>query len=545
MSRAHVNALPSVRIAITCAAPALLIGLLTLAPFLGSGFNIDDVTFLLQARHVLIDPLHPTAFDMVFDGDRIRLSQQIVTGPVMAYLLIPSVLLSKPEQVAHGIQLILLAVAVFSTARLALRLGLNRQQAAVAAVFVVISPAVLGMAATAMPDVPAMALSVAGMDQVVAWKQTRGRRNAIAAGLLLALAVLARPHVVLLLPCAALWLIDDDVWRSAPWRWLPAVFDKTMVPVILAFAAAALAVYVTRDPASGDTVAGAAVGRIEYNSLAFNLASFALHWVVAFPLAIAWPILRGRRFVRVARTLAAFSVGLFLVLTSGFLSTDWLWSLLIILCVGHGLDVLADIILDAWQRRDQTQIVLGLWLLLAVACAAYLQLPSKYLVPSAPAMALLIAREVRRRREHVAPLATVALAMLILGLLVLRAESELAEVGQQGGRVVSQQVKHGARVWLDGAWGFQWYGMAAGGVPLAETPPVAMPGDVVVAGPRARILRTHYPKKTLVSRSVYAARSGRVDGEGAGFFTNVDGPWPWSWNDGEIGRIEVWRIDPK
>ena len=66
--------------------PAAAVALAVLLPFLGKAFTIDDVTFLLQAKHILRDPLHPTAMDMVFHGVRLRLSHELVTGPVMAYL---------------------------------------------------------------------------------------------------------------------------------------------------------------------------------------------------------------------------------------------------------------------------------------------------------------------------------------------------------------------------------------------------------------------------------------------------------------------------
>src|SRR5688500_5085849 len=70
--------LPSFRVGISCAAPAVLLAPCVLLPFLQKAYTNDDVTFLLQAKHVMVDPLHPTAFEMVFHGDRMRLSQELV-----------------------------------------------------------------------------------------------------------------------------------------------------------------------------------------------------------------------------------------------------------------------------------------------------------------------------------------------------------------------------------------------------------------------------------------------------------------------------------
>jgi hypothetical protein len=534
--------------AAACGLPAAVLALAVLLPFLGKAFTIDDVTFLLQAKHILRDPLHPTAMDMVFHGVRLRLSQELVTGPVMAYLLVPSVLLGGAEWAAHSIQIVFLIVAAIGTASLALRLGLEVPQASAAAILVVVSPAVLGMAATAMPDVPAMAFAVAGVDRLLAWRTTRRPTTGLASSILLALAVLSRPHVILVLACASLWLIEEEreVWQ--PWRWPEALVRRSSIPIATALAFSWLVVYGTRDPSSGDSIATATLGRIQPEMVAFNLASFTLHWTLAFPLVFLWPLLRGRAFLRFPRIPLAFNAGMVLAVLGGVLAgPDWRKAIPLVLLVGLAVSTLVDVVADGWQRRDRTQLVLGLWLLVAAAAATYVQLPAKLLVPSAPAMAILISRELGSSWVT-APtrwlLFTTASVCLALGVLIIRADSALAEVGRQGGREARLREREGTKVWMDGSWGFQWYAMAAGAEPLAETPPFPRSGDVVVAGLEARLLRESYPNKTLVFRKVFAKPGGRVNGEGAGFFTNWAGPWPWVWGHGELARIEVWRIDP-
>jgi Dolichyl-phosphate-mannose-protein mannosyltransferase len=538
---------PSLRLAALCAAPAALVALAVLLPFLKKAFTSDDVTYLLEARHVLVDPVHPTAFDLVDQGIRIRLSQLFVTGPVMAYFLIPCVLLGGAEWVAHALQASLVVITALATAALGLRLGLSRAQASIAALFVVVSPAVLGMAGTAMPDVPAMAFTVTGMERLVAWLQTRRWAAAIAAAWLLALAALSRPHVLLIFVCAAVWLVSEQRWGAKPLRRQDGLFIRAFLILGFGLALVALVVYVTRDPASGDTVASATLRRVEPQRVTFNLASFAMHWVVAFPLGLAWPLLRGHRFLSSRRTYGAFALAAILVLSGDFVNPDWRWMLAILLAVGLGLDVLADILFGAWRRRDPTQLLLAMWLLIAVVAAPYLQLPSKLLIPSAPAMAILIAREVRlpdAASFRLKLLGTVAILGLIVGLLVIRADTAWAEIGREGGRVAGQLTSRHRRVWSDGASGFQWYAMAAGAEPLAETQPLPGPGDLVVASLHARLLREEYPNKTLFYRRIYAEPGGRVQGEGAGFFTNsAVWPLPWAWGHRELGRIEVWRID--
>ena len=65
--------------------PALLVAFAFTLPFIDKAFTVDDPSFLRMAEHMLADPLHPTAFDVVFHGRAVRASQG-VSGPVMPAL---------------------------------------------------------------------------------------------------------------------------------------------------------------------------------------------------------------------------------------------------------------------------------------------------------------------------------------------------------------------------------------------------------------------------------------------------------------------------
>lgn len=532
---------------IECGGPAAVIALAVLLPFLTKAFTIDDVTFLSEAKHLLVDPFHPTAFNMVGDGQRMRVSARLVTGPVMAYLLVPSVILGGAEWMAHAIQAILLSISAFATAMLGMRLGADKTRAAWAAIFLVVSPAVLGMAATAMPDIAAMSFGVLGMERISAWKIERKRSAAAMAAIFLGLAALSRPHAILLFGCAALWLYDQTHPTNGGDRSHAISLVRSIAPLVLGLAFIAAVVYVTRDPASGATVANATLERASTTRFAFNVTSFLIHWVTAFPLGVLWPFLRGRAFANPRRTLATYALGISLCILGGnFPVANW-WAVLVLLCICHGIDVLVDIFLDAWRRNDWTQLMLGTWLLIALPTAIYSHLPSKFLVPSAPAMAILLALRMPagyRVQRTLAPVALVSLAGLALGVLIILADARMAEIGRIGGRVVAREIAEGNRVWMDGWWGYQWYAEAAGAEPMARTPPYPRPGDVVVTSLGAVILRRSNLERTLLYRRVFDEEGGRIYSNGAGFFSNRIGPWPWVWGEGEIGRIEVWRIEP-
>jgi len=182
---------------------------LLLLPFLHSPFTIDDPVYLYEAQHVLQDPLHPQSFDLVWSlGLHLRASQILPGGLAVPYLLVPTVLAGSAEWAGHLTQLILLLLALYSVALLALRLGLDQKQAAIAALLAASAPAVIGIAGTVMPDVAAMLFSSLGMERIVAWREERKWQQGLLATIWLTLAILTRAHTLALWPAALVFLLD-------------------------------------------------------------------------------------------------------------------------------------------------------------------------------------------------------------------------------------------------------------------------------------------------------------------------------------------------
>jgi len=528
------------------ALPGVVLAGLILMPFLNKAFHIDDLTFLLQAEHVLKDPWHPTAFDMVFHGEKGRNSDGMVSGPIMAVLLIPSVLSGGSEWIAHLTQLVVLLVGLLALASLALRLGFSPVRASLATLLLACSPGVLAMTSSAMADVPAMSLGILAMERLHAWKREHRWWQGATAGVALALAALTRPQLLFLLPVGAIWLLTDETWKGVWLHWFRAFLKRTSLPFVIALVLIAATTHLLRDPQAGRNMAGATVNWASRRlvNLNENLANLPLQWVLSFPLAIFWVGIHGGRFSRSAVTLVAFLVGIELTLATHW--TNWYW-----LCApatGLGLAVLVDILVDGWRRRDHLQFVCGLWLLIAAPAAVYHHLPVKYLVPSAPAMALLIARDLdlKHRLRTFCLVTHVVAACLLLSVLIIQADAAQAEIGRRGGRLIAEKVRESPdrKVWLDGAWGFQWYGMKAGASPMTTTPPFPGPGDIIVVGPQGKLTNKLVPRRTRLFVKDYNTRGGRVMQDGAGFHSNPIGPLPWSWGKSSRGKLEVFSVDP-
>lgn len=518
--------------------------MLVLLPFLGMPFTIDDVTFLLQAKHVLVDPLHPTAFEMIADAHRIRLSQQLVSGPVMAYLLIPSVLLGGAEWAAHIIQLILVVVSCLATSRLALRLGLDRRGATITTLLVVVSPAVLGMATTGMPDIAAMAFAVLGIERYLASLEEKNLLAGASASVCLAIAALARPHAILTIPCAVFLGIAFLMTRTGSLSGLRSSIVRLAAPAVGAFVIWGVVTWIMRDPQSGQTVVATTAERINRKKLYTNVAGFFLNWVAAFPLGLLWPMLRSRGYANTARTFAAFMIALIPVRKGVYAEFAWWLVIIAIAWTGLGIDIFFDSLIDGWKRKDWTQIALLSWMSIAAPTVFYVHVPPKALVPAAPAMAIMLARAFRRsdatsRYRSLLASSTICVA---LGVLIILAEARFAFAGREAARTAGALMRQGHRVWVDGSWGVEWYGMQEGAEVMATTAPFPKAGDLVVQS-LGGVEVERFPDRTRLSARIFDGIGGIVQGQGAGFFSNGGGPLPWKLTDKEIARIEVWRIE--
>lgn len=526
------------------AAPAIVLAVLVLVPFLGKAFTVDDTVFLREAEHAISDPLHPTAFVMVWGEDAHRVAP--TSGPLMAWLLAPAILAGDAEWPAHLVQLAFVAVAVLATVALALRLGLSPAWSGAAGVLLATTPASLAMAGTAMADVPAMALGVAGLERLLAWKHERKLLQGVLAALLLGLAALARSHLLLVSGVGALLLVGD-FWKGSSWRaaaWAPWAVVAGAVAVF------AGVLVLTRDPGATAGLVGTTVEVTHLQRIRSNVAAYLTHWVLALPLAIPWCILRPRALLRRWWTLAV-GIALSAVLLKG---TNAPMAFAPI--PGLGLAVLLDVAIDGWTRRDAVQLALWLWLLVGLVAAPYAHLPSKYLLASAPAVALLVAREAssRDRRRELVALAPVAVAGLALGVAILRADAAFAGLGRRAAaELVGRPAAAGQRVWFTPHWGFQWYAERAGGRAMTLQPPHPAPGDLVVTSDNTdqsvlvlRALSLSYPGRLrTLARIEDRAPGGRImDADlNAGFFSNNWGFLPWAWGDDLLDGFDLLRIE--
>jgi hypothetical protein len=218
------------------------------------------------------------------------------------------------------------------------------------------------------------------------------------------------------------------------------------------------------------------------------------------------------------------------------------------LAIALAFVALADVLRDAWRRRDREQLLLGAWLLPALAALPYVHLPCKFVLVSVPAAALLIAGLLERRdaRLPAAVVGVVVAASAVLGVLIVLADSEFADAGRRAAALdIAPHVRAGEHVRFYGAWGAQWYAMQAGADVVAQGDPPPKPGDVLVlsAGTPGATPSDQPGLEQLTELDV-TSHFGQVMSmaERVGFYSNWYGYLPWTWRNGLIERVVVWRV---
>jgi hypothetical protein len=199
---------------------------------------------------------------------------------------------------------------------------------------------------------------------------------------------------------------------------------------------------------------------------------------------------------------------------------------------------------DAYQRRDCIQIFLWAWLLIALPAVAYVQLPCKYLIPAAPAAAILSAFLMHRKNNSGLLKCIAISAGIVLTLLISASDAQFAGSGR---RIAAEQIAprtaHGDRVWINSEWGFEWYAMKAGAIPLSKQPPHPAPGDVLVSSSVAPHLSLDlFPNAEPIASISVVSRFGRIMSKPAGFYSNGYGLLPWIWSNGEIERFTILKM---
>jgi hypothetical protein len=449
----------------------------------------------------------------------------------MGYALVPTVLGGAREWIAHVTQLVFVWIAIVAMASLVLRFGWTRGYATAGALLLVAIPPFLPMASTAMPDILAATVGLVAMERLAVWKAEGKWRQGVAAAVALGFAGFARPHLALLLPLGAFFLLENanrreilTLIRQRLWLWTPVLAGALLLSAIIV---ATRERSVMLDPPSIAT-------GLEH--IRHNLASYLMYFAFPLPLAACWVANRWKSGPRRLAVALSAAVACWILR-----STSTCLALV-------GLCVLADLLFEAWQKRDHEGLFLSLWLLIPLPIVYYAHLPIKYVLPCIPALILICFRLSVPFSPRIVRSAGIFLIVAGIGysLLILRSDAEFANFGRDAlDRLIRPQVAAGKKVWFGGQFSAYWYAPLAGAALSVPGGPQPQPGDLFVVGlyeGQATTLRRS-PHRTLVESVSHTYRFGRTMGGGMGLYSNQVGDWLWGFGNSGWDRYELWRID--
>jgi len=530
---------------LACAWPALLLAAACLVPYLNKAFVIDDPYFLTMARQIVKQPARPIDFEICWnDGHGCRNMYEITAGNLVmgqvgqGYVLVPTVLTGAHEWTAHLTQLVLVWIAIFAMTSLIFRFGWDRWHATAGALLLVAIPPFLPMASTAMPDLLATAVALVAMERLAAWKAEQKWSQGATAAVALALAGLARPHLVLLLPLAAFFLLDSinpteilAQLRGKLWLWTPVFVG---VGILLGL------VLAVREhnplPNSPAVVVGA-------SNMPLNLFAYLAYFVFPLPLSFCW---MANRFRTKRPSL------LFILIPVVLIPLFLRWNILAVAFLAIlGLRVLAGMLFHALKRRDHTNLFLLLWVLIPLPIVYYVHLPIKYLLPCIPAVILLCFRLLDSVSLKFARSAAFAIVLAGTGysLLILHSDAEFADFGRDAMfHLIEPHVAAGEKVWFPGQYWSYWYAPLDGATLTYPGGPQPKTGDLLVVDVFADSAGAHwplgrFPHRTLVDAISHKYSFGRTMGAGMGLYSNSFGFWLWGFGESDKDRFELWRID--
>jgi hypothetical protein len=522
------------------AAPAILLASLLLLPFLNKPYTIDDPLFLREARHALVDPLHPADFEQVWNaGDRLKLSQYLLGGTLPAYVLAPVAALGGREWMAHLYQLLLLCGFLIASVSVALRLGCDRRQANTVGLLIASNPVTLAMAATCMPDVMAAMFGMAGMDRLLLFREERRWGAGLSSGLLLAAAVLCRASTAPLLLVAALLLIAATGKRAAESLW----------PLGVAAVVVAVCVSLDRGSAPNATVGAAFQVLTSMRNVPRNLVAFLCYQALTGPLLVYALLSSGGKFAGCVGGLVALGVTLSMLVGSANLV---LYAVPAALGICFLLACVSVVGRASTCRRPLVDVLpLLVWLGSGMIALPYVYMGAKYLLPGIPAAALLIVRHATRARQPRYPLTIALLVALgwISGALIVVGDTTLATSQREAvDRLIAPRVRRGLKVWAGGQWAFLGYAEDAGAKALGNTPPLPEPGDTIVV---SRLDYYGMLDRLPIHRELLNTQTDRRCGAfvlnrrfRAGFYSNRFGYLPFAIGCGELNVYDLYKVSP-
>ncbi len=517
-----------------------------LLPFLGKAFHIDDPMFLWPARQIHLHPFDPYGFSVNWYGTEQPCSFVMKNPPLTSYYIAAVAWLFGWSEIAlHSGFLVPAIGAVLGTWRLGKALSPNP---VTGAAFMLATPAFLVSSTNVMADTLMLCLFVWA---VVIWNQGLERSHPLdlaVAAILIAAAVVTKYFAASLVPLLLTYTIAKERRISPKLAWLTMTIALVgayelwtwrmyQQPLFTDAANFAVAAHHAETLCSRTVIA-----------LCFTGGSFATILFVA-------PFVYSRKSLAIA---ALFAAAVAVVVKENpwhadfsginyFRDFTWLTAAQIGLMASAGLLILwlaARNLLVGFHPPDW---LFSLWIVGTFVFVAFVNWTCsvRHVLPMAPAIGILVARNLRPTRPARAGASLAFIPAAALSLAVAYADFQSAGSARAVARIIGAD-ESGKSIWFEGHWGFQYYMKRSGFHEIDYRQPQCAPGDAIVIPSQNTGLRALAPQYAALERVIAPPEcswmSVMTAEGGAGFYSSVYGPFPFVFQLAPIDRYMVFRI---
>lgn len=539
----------------------LLLTLACLVPFAGKAFFIDDTLFIRAAEQIQKHPADFYGFNINWYGYSTPMTVAFDNPPLTSYYIaLVALLLGWSEWALHLAFLLPALAAVWGIFALAKNYC---DRPFTAALIALLSPVFLISATAVMCDVMQLAFWVWTLVFFEKGLRSESRAALVTSGIMAGLALLTKYLALSLVP---LLLAYGFCRMRRPGWWL-------LAPIIPLFFAAGYQWLTFRLYGHG-LVLNAAHEASRFRANAYDIrweqVTVGISFVGAcfLPVLFYAPWLWSRRIILAMPCLIAAGL-LIIPRMAVYVSLMWkpdgrlqwgTFSYTAILVIA-GLYVFLLAAMDLWERRDAVSVLLLLWLsgMFVFTVALNWTINGRSLLPAVPAIGILAARRLERRKAGFAPgemrLLWPALPAGIITLILVKADYNLANVQCTAAKTLSAQYRSsGHELWFQMHWGFQYYAEQLGAKALEVRSPHVKPGDVLIRPFDGRdrqqnhISLGSYSDVPLIGEGKYVANTfcaTMSPSAGAGFYAANLGPLPFVIGDIKPEYFDIYQVSSK
>ncbi len=519
---------------------------ISLLPFLRRAFTIDDPLFIWMAEQILKHPLNPYGFQVHWGFGYNPMAVVLQNPPLNSYFIAGVIAIGGlRETVLHAAFMLPAAAAAAGTYLIARRFCAHPIEAALAAI---LTPAFVVCGSSVMCDMLMVAFWVWAVHLWLKGIDENRFGLIVLSSVLIALSALTKYFGVMLIP---LLLAYSLVARRRPVWWLLSLLIPAAI--LVAYNQWTASMYGRGLILDAFGLSGQyreALGAVALPKVVIGLA-FAGGCLST--IMFHAPLLWSRRGLGAWMVFAAVLAALFASSAAiGHYELPvenpdrWLLAVHVAVFATAGASILLAAISDLLAARDADSALLFMWLVGTLVFVVFFNwtVNARVLLPMAPAVGIIIMRQIERRTGARPPLFVLPWVLSsLLAVTVAYADYQFANSQRTAAHSVHSDYPAQGRMFFQGHWGFQYYMEQLGAEPLVNGGTRLEIGDVVVI-PVNNTMVFPPPEGTAIAQaSVPGSKwlSTMSNLRKTGFHADVWGPIPYGFG---LAAPEMYYIMP-